>query len=937
MNSSPTVAPVPTLLDDPDDAILTAALVNRGRPVVAFGSRPDRIRALLDRVDSEPNLLVLHATREAVRRVLPATLEPELLVLLRVAVHGRYRTVDLAGDYTPVADLTRAARHAAGSARTRGGGNPAPWPWSNAASPLPRPLPQSMPDGRPWPLISIVTPSLNQGRFLEECLLSVASQGYPAVEHIVMDGGSTDETGSVLERWHDRLTHVESRPDGGQSHAINKGMALTTGSILTWLNADDQLAPDALMGMALAFATTSADMVAGICEFWRDGVLERSHLTACPDGLLPLADLLDLEGSWFSGRFFYQPEVFFSRDLWNRAGACVDESLHYSMDWELWTRFARAKAQIAVIGRPVARFRAHPDQKTHDPLGYRGELIALRDRIRAAEPSALPVRATAPSDLRLSLRIVMLNDVGFADGAGIAHGRLAAALAAAGHDVYPVALVEKPIDPAGDWPIGHQAIINELARLQPDLIIVGNLHAARPNPVLPALLAERWPTLIILHDFWMLTGRCPYPQLCGGDRFITGCDADCPDPDSNPPLQPERIAAAWVAKRIVTTDTPGLALLAPSDWAVIQARRAFPTEAGDRVGRVVLGFPLDQLRPADRATCRDILGLPRDRFIVFLTTTDLAETRKGADELFIALRDLRLPDLLVMTVGRGSAPEQFAGIPVRHFGYVSDLSRMACLFAAADLLVGPSSAETLGQIYLESTACGTPSIGYDGSGVVESICNGVSGLTVMQGETFELAAAIEELHADPALRHQLAFWGRVHVENVFSMAACYRSLHLALDRLGWSERLRLAPNIRLLAQPPALRPMHHILPLYTAWQPREGFGFEEGPFPDLGLPVLRWAHGPGASMDVFVAADGPYLLQLFCHNIMAGQQVTLGMHGVELQTFHLPLHDIRQQQTLSTRLSLAAGGNQLTLSFSAWQPHLHNNALIIVGVQALAI
>ena len=139
-------------------------------------------------------------------------------------------------------------------------------------------IPAGLPDGRPWPRISIVTPSFNQGRFIEETILSVLGQGYPNLEYIVIDGGSTDETGAVLERYRDQLDHVVSEKDDGQSHAINKGMAIATGEILTWLNSDDMLAPGALFAMAIAFATSRAEIVAGIAEIYRDG---QAHLRAC--------------------------------------------------------------------------------------------------------------------------------------------------------------------------------------------------------------------------------------------------------------------------------------------------------------------------------------------------------------------------------------------------------------------------------------------------------------------------------------------------------------------------------------------------------------------------------------------------------------------------------------------------------------------------------
>ncbi|MBF0285712.1 MAG: glycosyltransferase, partial [Magnetococcales bacterium] len=138
-----------------------------------------------------------------------------------------------------------------------------------------------MPDGSPWPLISIVTPSFNQGRYLEENLRSVLEQHYPRVEQIVIDGGSTDETREVLARYRGSLAHVISEPDRGQGHAINKGMALASGTLLTWLNSDDRLAPRALFAMALAFHRTGADLVAGVCQLFEEGKETARHLAAC--------------------------------------------------------------------------------------------------------------------------------------------------------------------------------------------------------------------------------------------------------------------------------------------------------------------------------------------------------------------------------------------------------------------------------------------------------------------------------------------------------------------------------------------------------------------------------------------------------------------------------------------------------------------------------
>ena len=315
-------------------------------------------------------------------------------------------------------------------------GDSGSWPYEKQDSAA---LPETLPGGAPWPRISIVTPSFNQGRYIEQTILSVLNQAYPNVEHIIIDGGSTDETKAVLDRYRSNLAFAVSEPDKGQSNAINKGMARATGEILTWLNSDDMLAPGALAGVALAFHTSGADMVAGGCQLITGDKFAGQHLTSCEDGPLPLNDLLDLDGGWNAGQFFYQPEVMFRRSLWNRAGGYLSEQLFYSMDYELWVRFAEAGARLHVIGRPVAWFRIHTDQKTNDPNRFKAELAQFRDSYLARTGQTFATRPVAANP-RTQMRIVLLNDLGFEYGAGLAHKRLAEALAWAGHKVFPLAL-----------------------------------------------------------------------------------------------------------------------------------------------------------------------------------------------------------------------------------------------------------------------------------------------------------------------------------------------------------------------------------------------------------------------------------------------------------------------------------------------------------------
>ena len=220
-----------------------------------------------------------------------------------------------------------------------------------------------------WPRISVVTVSFNQGAYLEETLRSVLDQNYPNLEYIVVDGGSTDGSVEIIREYSDRLAWWVSEPDAGQSQALNKGFAKSTGSILTWLNSDDRLAPGSLFTVAQQFLLHDPDLVAGRCARVTDREaqphhIHRSVLTFGQLQPLPLTELLDLDRCWLQGWFFHQPEVLFHRRIFERAGGQLREDLYYSMDYDLWVRMAKAGAKILPLPEILAIFRAHAQQKT---------------------------------------------------------------------------------------------------------------------------------------------------------------------------------------------------------------------------------------------------------------------------------------------------------------------------------------------------------------------------------------------------------------------------------------------------------------------------------------------------------------------------------------------------------------------------------------------
>jgi len=225
----------------------------------------------------------------------------------------------------------------------------------------------------PAPTISIVTPSFRQGRFIERTIQSVLEQEYPALEYIVQDGGSVDETLEVLRRFDRRLTHWTSEPDEGQAEAINRGFARTTGEIMAWLNSDDLLLPGALACVSSYFSKhPEIDVVYGhrVMIDEEDGQIGAWILPRHSNRALMLAD-------WIP-----QETLFWRRRIWDAVEGSVDPSFKYALDWDLLLRFREAGANIVRLPRFLGAFRVHDEQKTTaaDAIGLE-EMARLRARV----------------------------------------------------------------------------------------------------------------------------------------------------------------------------------------------------------------------------------------------------------------------------------------------------------------------------------------------------------------------------------------------------------------------------------------------------------------------------------------------------------------------------------------------------------------------------
>jgi hypothetical protein len=252
----------------------------------------------------------------------------------------------------------------------------------------------------PAPVITVVTPSFQQGRFLEQTILSVVEQDYPALEYVVRDGGSSDESLEILRRYSGSLTRWESAPDRGQADAINLGFADTTGEIMAFLNSDDLLLPGSLAYVARYFARhPDVDVVYG------HRVLIDQHDRQVGVWLIPARAERVLR--W--GDCIPQETLFWRRRIWEAAGARMDESFSFALDWDLLLRFSEAGARMKRVPRFLGAFRLHTQQKNSVLLDA-GERESAALRTRANSHTVSPHVAHAHMQ-PLILRHVLLHTV----------------------------------------------------------------------------------------------------------------------------------------------------------------------------------------------------------------------------------------------------------------------------------------------------------------------------------------------------------------------------------------------------------------------------------------------------------------------------------------------------------------------------------------------
>jgi glycosyltransferase involved in cell wall biosynthesis len=239
------------------------------------------------------------------------------------------------------------------------------WPWTEQV----KTIPDRMSDGSEWPLISIVTPSYNQGQYIEETIRSILLQGYPNLEYIIIDGCSNDGSVEIIKKYEQFLNYWISEPDDGQAHAINKGLDKCSGKIFNWINSDDFLEQSALE--KIAENIRDFDIVAG-------GVKNFFEMQKSSESVFNKNITIKGMVGACENTSYHQPGVWLRLNVLRACGK-INENFHFNFDAELTIRVLMKTTNIRYIDDVLVNFRLHESSKTVS--SFSGQDRFIGDRI----------------------------------------------------------------------------------------------------------------------------------------------------------------------------------------------------------------------------------------------------------------------------------------------------------------------------------------------------------------------------------------------------------------------------------------------------------------------------------------------------------------------------------------------------------------------------
>ena len=566
------------------------------------------------------------------------------------------------------------------------------------------------------PTISVVVPTFNQGNTIRDTLSSLYSQNYPKLQVILLDGNSDDSTREILQDFLNFISEFRSWADSGQSSAIAEGIDIAKGEIITWLNTDDLYAPLSLFKVAIAYINGSnPDIIAGNCYVFRDEHIKWIHSSQIWHDQINPVEILDVKNYWLRGKYFHQPEIFFTRSAIRKVQEICDKvfinkSLYYSMDYDIWAKMAISSCKIKKINSVTAIYRITDEQKTSAVDNYLPELLThsrfLANKYRFDLTHSEDICAHSISDWS-EFKVLLFNDVGFFGGAGIAHKRIAASLRLYNLDVKCISVADVWSD--DKYPVDLNLLDSILQEFRPNLIICGNLHGIKHSHLqILDLLSKFCACWFVAHDFWITNGELPYPSLAWEN-----------------PLDSSAISqTSWINKINAISN---LSLLPNSRYC----REILDSCGFSRIIDSDFHLSLDSIKVDSECSQLSLMN-SRSRckkVCVVVGAVALSEERKGISVFLDALKlmpSVILSQVSIVTYGLTSLDIVSSFCEYRHCGFI-DQDELSKILLEADVFVNTSKLETFGQTTLEALNFGLICLSNRNGGSFEIIEDQING------------------------------------------------------------------------------------------------------------------------------------------------------------------------------------------------------------------